>query len=246
MPAIAGAYPLILTLNIRHISNLPTRHIIGQITGVSFNRFLNPIAHKNSFKPQNPLRLRNKQVAIHVIFLETRYKILYHFDWFGLGCNLWPNGRHFDHVQCWCDLGQGLEFGGSFGKQTLKRITPTYNFAKNRQPPLQLQGFLVIKWIRFRLRQHPVSFLKFRSQVLYHFDWFGRHASQGLWSWPNSVTCPLSQPLWPTTFGGSKKWSTKAFKKIFTGVGHMQHFFLLMYLRRTLVDQWEIYLRFQR
>ena len=40
------------------------------------------------------------------------------------------------------------------------------------------------------------------SMLLYHFDWFGHHASQGLWSWPNSFTCPTSQPLWPTTFGG--------------------------------------------
>ena len=77
----------------------------------------------------------------------------------------------------------------------------------------------------------------FSKVLLYHFNWFGHHTSQGLWFWLNSVTCPLSQPLWPMTFGGSKKWSKKAFKKIFMGVGHMQHFFLLMYLRRTLIDQ---------
>ena len=59
----------ILTLNIRQISNLSTRHIIGQIT---FHRFLNLKAHKNSFKSQNSLRLRIKQIATHVIFLEAR------------------------------------------------------------------------------------------------------------------------------------------------------------------------------
>jgi hypothetical protein len=41
--------------------------------------------------------------------------------------------------------------------------------------------------------------------VLYHFDWFIRHTSQGPVVWTNSVTCPVSQPLWPKTFGESKK-----------------------------------------
>ena len=67
--------------------------------------------------------------------------------------------------------------------------------------------------------------------VLYHFDWFGRHASQGLWSWPNSVTCPASQPLWPTTFGGSKKMVKKGFKKDVYGCGLYATFFLLICLR---------------
>ena len=29
--------------------------------------------------------------------------------------------------------------------------------------------------------------------LLLHFIQFGRHASQGLWSWPKSVACPVSQ-----------------------------------------------------
>ena len=37
--------------------------------------------------------------------------ILYHFDWFGLGCDLWPDGRNFGYVQCWCDRAHGLKFG---------------------------------------------------------------------------------------------------------------------------------------
>ena len=77
--------------------------------------------------------------------------------------------------------------------------------------------------------QYSVSSSK-GNHLLYHFDWFGCHTSQGLWSWLNSVTCPTSQPLWPTAFGGSKKWSKKTFKKIFTSVGHMPHHFLLIYL----------------
>ena len=49
--------------------------------------------------------------------------------------------------------------------------------------------------------------------ILYHFNWFSCHASQGLWSWPNSVTCPVSQPRWLTTFGGSKKQSKRLLKR---------------------------------
>ena len=41
-----------------------------------------------------------------------------------------------------------------------------------------------------------------------------------------------------------QKTVKKAVKDIFMGVGHMQHFFLLDYLRRTLIDEWEINLRF--
>ena len=42
------------------------------------------------------------------------------------------------------------------------------------------------------------------------------------------VTTSMADDFW---------WSKKAFKKIFMGVGHMQHFFLLMHSRRTLIDQ---------
>ena len=78
--------------------------------------------------------------------------------------------------------------------------------------------------------------------ILYHFDWFRSHASQGLWSWLNLVTCPTSQPLWPMTFGASKKWSKRLLKYIY-GCGTYATFFSTYYLRRTLIDQWEIYLR---
>ena len=41
----------------------------------------------------------------------SQWAVLYHFDWFGLGCDLWPDGRNFGYVQCWCDGGHGLKFG---------------------------------------------------------------------------------------------------------------------------------------
>ena len=43
-------------------------------------------------------------------------KLLCHFDWFDLGCNLWPNGQNFDPIQCWYDQGQDLEFSEPWGK----------------------------------------------------------------------------------------------------------------------------------
>ena len=47
------------------------------------------------------------------------------------------------------------------------------------------------------------------------------------------VTTPMANDFW-----WIQKTVKKAFKKIFTGVGHMQHFVLLIYLRRTvLIDQ---------
>ena len=33
--------------------------------------------------------------------------------------------------------------------------------------------------------------------LLYHFELFGRHVSQGLWIWTKSVICPGSQRKWP-------------------------------------------------
>ena len=32
--------------------------------------------------------------------------------------------------------------------------------------------------------------------ILYHFELFGRHASQGQWMWTKLVNCPESQPKW--------------------------------------------------
>ena len=46
------------------------------------------------------------------------------------------------------------------------------------------------------------------------------------------VTTPLADDFW-----WIQKTVKKAFKDIFTGVGHMQHFFLHIYLRTTLIDQ---------
>ena len=43
--------------------------------------------------------------------LAFRSWILYHFDWFGLGCDWWPDGQNFNYIQCWCDLRHGLKFG---------------------------------------------------------------------------------------------------------------------------------------
>ena len=50
-------------------------------------------------------------VSIECWAPNSTYPILYHFDWFGLGCDLWPDGRNFGYVQCWCDRGHGLKFG---------------------------------------------------------------------------------------------------------------------------------------
>jgi hypothetical protein len=33
-----------------------------------------------------------------------------------------------------------------------------------------------------------------KIDILYHFDMFVRHASQGSWMWTKSVSCPGSQP----------------------------------------------------
>ena len=51
----------------------------------------------------NTTQLKNMCVSLYIL--------LYHFDWFSLGCDLWPDGRNFNNVQCWCDLGHSLEFG---------------------------------------------------------------------------------------------------------------------------------------
>ena len=70
--------------------------------------------------PQN--RSRNGYAVVKVsplvfrVFLPYAHHllshlILYHFDGFGLGCDLWPDGQNFDYVQGWCDLGHGLKFG---------------------------------------------------------------------------------------------------------------------------------------
>ena len=47
--------------------------------------------------------------------------------------------------------------------------------------------------------------------LLYYFDQFGRHASQGKWIWPKSVACPRSQRQWPAS---KNHWSKRP-KKIF-------------------------------
>ena len=49
------------------------------------------------------------------------------------------------------------------------------------------------------------------------------------------VTTPMANNFWWV-----QKMIKKAFKNISMGVDHMQHFFLLVYSRRTLIDQWEI------
>ena len=46
------------------------------------------------------------------------------------------------------------------------------------------------------------------------------------------VTTPMADDFW-----WIQNTVKKAFKNILTGVEHMQHFFLLIYLRRTLIDQ---------
>ena len=56
----------------------------------------------------------------------------------------------------------------------------------------------------------------------------------------SSVTTPIANNFWWV-----QKMIKKAFKNISMGVDHMQHFFLLVYSRRTLIAQWEIYLRFK-
>ena len=42
--------------------------------------------------------------------------------------------------------------------------------------------------------------------ILYYFDRFGRHASQGKWIWPKSVACPRSQRQWPAS---KNHWSKR-------------------------------------
>jgi hypothetical protein len=46
------------------------------------------------------------------------------------------------------------------------------------------------------------------------------------------VTTPMAGDFW-----WIQKMVKKAFKKIFMGVGDMQHYFLLIYLRNALIDQ---------
>ena len=53
----------------------------------------------------------------------------------------------------------------------------------------------VLLWMR-------TIFVVLEKAILYHFDWFSHHASQGKWFWPNSITCPVSQMVWPGTFSG--------------------------------------------
>jgi hypothetical protein len=50
-----------------------------------------------------------------------------------------------------------------------------------------------------------------QDQLLYYFDQFGRHASQGKWIWPKSVACPRSQRQWLV----SKNYWSKRLKTIF-------------------------------
>ena len=123
-------------------------------------------------------------------------------------------------------------------KAKIFTIWPVFTFICT-MPAIQsrIKGNIWVN-LRFSLPSGWLCSKSYIPRILYHFDWFGHHMSQGLWSWLNSVTCPVSQPLWPTTFGGSKKWSKTALEKMFSmGVGHMQHFFNLY--------QWEIYLRFK-
>ena len=83
-----------------------------------------------------------------------------------------------------------------------------------------------IVWFKFVLNTYTVPFRLIRPSrvtgpvVLAEFGHLSR------------VTTPMADDFW-----WIQKWSKKAFKKTFTGVGHMQHFFLLVYLRRTLIDQ---------
>ena len=60
--------------------------------------------------------------------------------------------------------------------------------------------------------------------LLYHFDWFGHHMLQGLWSWPNSVTCLHHNPYGWWLLVDPKNGQKRL---LFMGVGHMQHFFYL-------------------
>ena len=54
--------------------------------------------------------MNNMWFILIYILIQAHYVVLYHFDWFGLGCDLWPDGWNFDNVQYWCDLGHGLKF----------------------------------------------------------------------------------------------------------------------------------------
>ena len=49
------------------------------------------------------------------LFFRVRWfalpKLLCHFNWFGLGCDWWPDGQKFNYIQCRCDLRHGLKFG---------------------------------------------------------------------------------------------------------------------------------------
>ena len=38
---------------------------------------------------------------------------------------------------------------------------------------------------------------RMKMKVLYHFELFGRHASQPPWTWPKSNVCPRSRQVWP-------------------------------------------------
>jgi hypothetical protein len=40
-------------------------------------------------------------------------------------------------------------------------------------------------------------FGQFESDLLYYFNQFGCHRSQGQWLWPKLVACPVSQKIWP-------------------------------------------------
>ena len=44
------------------------------------------------------------------------------------------------------------------------------------------------------------------SEILYYFDQFGHHASQGKWIWPKSVACPRSQKQWSVS---KNHWSKR-------------------------------------
>ena len=40
-------------------------------------------------------------------------------------------------------------------------------------------------------QEYPV-FMLYYDGILYHFELFGRPMSQGVWTWPNLDTCPMS------------------------------------------------------
>ena len=74
----------------------------------------------------------------------------------------------------------------------------------------------------------------FPFTILYYFDQFGRHASQGKWIWPKSVACLRSQKQWLVS---KNHWSKRPkFTFFFEPYGQLSIIRTEFYLVRSILS----------